>query len=90
MWNKIKENFKLIGSVILAILGAVFFLFGKKRGTQKVLDAGKEIGKSEQKDEDRKEVIEKAEEQIERNEEVIERSREAIARARELRNENTD
>ena len=87
MWNKIKENAKLIGSIILAILGAVFFFLGKKSSTQKVLDAGKEIGKSEQKDEDRKEVIEKADKQIEKNEDVINRSREAIKKARELRNE---
>ena len=73
---------------IVAVLGSgLISFFVSRKSTKNKIDAGKEIGASEQKDEDRKEAVNAADEQIERNEDVIKRSRDAIKKARELRNE---
>jgi ABC-type Fe3+-citrate transport system substrate-binding protein len=86
IWDKIKS----IGPAIMVVVSAIFFFLGRKRGGQETIDAGKDIGKSEQKDKNREEVIEKADDQIKKNEEVIERSQNAIEEARRLRNESNN
>lgn len=86
----ITENkfFKYIAGIFALIVSVIISFFMRRNSTKNIIEAGKEIGASEERDKEREEAINTADKQIEKNEEVIKRSREAIKRARELRNED--
>lgn len=77
----------ILGGIGILLTSGIVSFFVSRKSIKEKIDAGKEIGKSEEKDEERDDSIEEADEQIDKNKEIIEKSKEAIKKAKELRGE---
>lgn len=73
----------LIVGAIIAVIGGISYFIGKWKA-KKLIEGGKIIGKSKEKDKDREDATTKTDDQIKENEDVIKESEDAIKRAEDV------